>query len=53
MEAPKDEAADYFELADTREKAEKFLEKAAKAESFGFAWIEEKDKIYGLALCFC
>ena len=50
VEAPKDEAADYFELADTREKAEKFLEKAAKAESFGFAWIEEKDKIYGLAL---
>ena len=50
VEAPKDEAADHFELADTREKAEKFLEKAAKAESFGFAWIEEKDKIYGLAL---
>lgn len=42
VEAPKDEAADYFELADTREKAEKFLEKAAKAESFGFAWIEER-----------
>ncbi len=50
VEAPKDEAADHFELADTREKAEKFLEKAAKAESFGFAWIEEKDKIYGLSL---
>ena len=50
VEAPKDEAADHFELADTREKAEKFLEKAAKAESFGFAWIEERDKIYGLAL---
>ena len=50
VEAPKDEAADHFELADTREKAEKVLEKAAKAESFGFAWIEEKDKIYGLAL---
>ena len=50
VEAPKDEAADHFELADTREKAEKFLEKAAKTESFGFAWIEEKDKIYGLAL---
>ena len=50
VEAPKDEAADHFELADTREKAEKFLEKAVKAESFGFAWIEEKDKIYGLAL---
>ena len=50
VEAPKDEAADHFELADTREKAEKFLEKAAKAESCGFAWIEEKDKIYGLAL---
>ena len=50
VEAPKDEAADHFELADTREKAEKFLEKAAKAESFGFAWIKEKDKIYGLAL---
>ena len=50
VEAPKDEAADHFELADTREKAEKFLEKAAKAESFGFDWIEEKDKIYGLAL---
>ena len=50
VEATKDEAADHFELADTREKAEKFLEKAAKAESFGFAWIEEKDKIYGLAL---
>lgn len=33
VEAPKDEAADHFELADTREKAEKFLEKAAKAES--------------------
>ncbi|MFQ9393384.1 MAG: 5'-3' exonuclease H3TH domain-containing protein [Lachnospiraceae bacterium] len=49
VEAPKDEAADHFELADTREKAEKFLEKAAKAESFGFAWIEEKDKIYGPA----
>lgn len=50
VEAPKDEAADHFELADTREKAEKFFEKAAKAESFGFAWIEEKEKIYGLAL---
>ena len=50
VEAQKDEAADHFELADTREKAEKFLEKAAKAESFGFAWIEEKDKIYGLSL---
>lgn len=50
VEAPKDEAADHFELADTREKAEKFLEKAVKAESFGFAWIEEKDKIYGLSL---
>lgn len=50
VEAPKDEAADHFELADTKEKAEKFLEKAAKAESFGFAWIEERDKIYGLSL---
>ena len=36
--------------SDTREEAEQFFSAAAERESFGFSWIMEKEKIYGLAL---
>ena len=50
VEAPKDQASDHFLLIGTREEAETFFSAAAERESFGFSWIMEKEKIYGLAL---